>query len=329
MEAKTNQVGLSKKDYTGSPSTLCKGCGHDSITANLVTALYDLSVDPSEVIKVSGIGCSSKTPNYFMEQSFGFNSVHGRMASLATGVHLSQPKAKIIGISGDGDTASIGLGGFLHLIRRNVPMVYIIANNGVYGLTKGQFSATSDLDDLSKIKNIQHLPDLDMVLQSLTAGCGFVARTFSGDNVQLKNILKLALGFNGTAVIDVISPCVAYGNHVGFSKSYTKTQEINSPLHKIDLINDGAQISKEELKYKLIDLNNQNHDVKNLSLAIDLVLKEKSSKSLHTGLIYYNDERPNLNSANGYSEKDKFFIPKKDLRIDETKFANFNKKAEV
>lgn len=315
--------------YKGSPSTLCKGCGHDSITLNLTNALYELSIDPQEVIKLSGIGCSSKTPNYFLNSSFGFNSLHGRMASLATGVHLSQPTAKLIGISGDGDTASIGLGGFLHLVRRNVPIVYIIANNGVYGLTKGQFSATSEKSDTSKLKLTQPLKDLDMALQALTAGCGFVARSFSGDNLQLKSILKLALNHNGTSVIDIISPCVVYGNHTGFSKSYMTTQEINKPLHTIDLIEDGKAVQESELSYKLIPTEGMNHDTDSLGAAIELILKEKKDNILHTGLLYKNNSQKTLNDAYGFSKVDKFLIKEEDLRVTTDAFSNFNQGALV
>lgn len=319
-----NKNNLTKSDYKGAPSTLCKGCGHDSITLGLTNALFELAVDPAQVIKLSGIGCSSKTPNYFLNQSFGFNSLHGRMASLATGVNLSQPEAKLIGISGDGDTASIGLGGFLHLVRRNVPIVYVIANNGVYGLTKGQFSATSKQGDHTKIKNAQPLPEMDMLFQAVGAGCEFVARTFSGDNVQLKKILKLALAHKGTAVIDIISPCVVYGNHVGFSKSYTTTQEINVPLHEIDIINDGDAVKASDLSYKLTPLDGIDHDPSSLSSALNVLTAEKSSGKLHTGVLYDNTQRPSFVEAYGFSKKDKFNIPEKDLRIDPAKFENFN-----
>lgn len=318
-----------KSAYKGSPSTLCKGCGHDSITLNLTNALYELSVDPQEVIKLSGIGCSSKTPNYFLNSSFGFNSLHGRMAPLATGVHLSQPKAKLIGISGDGDTASIGLGGFLHLVRRNVSIVYIIANNGVYGLTKGQFSATSKQEDVSKLKSQQPLPELDMALQAISAGCGFVARSFSGDNKQLKSILKLALNHKGTAVVDIISPCVVYGNHTGFSKSYTNTQEINRPLHEIDIIDEGTSITADKLKYTLISTDEIKHDDSSLEAAISLVLKEKTKNILHTGLIYKTDKKKVLNEAYNFSDKDKFTISEEELRLSSENFDTFNKGALV
>ncbi len=319
-----NKINLNKESYKASPSTLCKGCGHDSITLNLINALYELCIDPAQVIKLSGIGCSSKIPNYFLKSSFGFNSLHGRMAALATGVNLSQPKAKLIGISGDGDTASIGLGGFLHLIRKNVPIVYIVANNGVYGLTKGQFSATSHKNDISKLNLEQNLPELDILLQALSTGCSFVARSFSGENKQLKNILKLALNHNGTAVIDVISPCIVYGNHKDFSKSYTYTQETNHPLHEIDIINDDILILKDSLKYKLIPLKEQNHDTSSLPQALKLILKEKTDNILHTGLIYIDKSKPNLNQAYGFSNKDKFCLKEEDLRLSKENFNTFN-----
>jgi len=327
--ALNNKINLTKKDYQGNPSTLCKGCGHDSITQGLVNAMFELSIDPKDIIKLSGIGCSSKTPNYFLNQSFGFNSLHGRMAPLATGVNLSQPEAKLIGVSGDGDTASIGLGGFLHLVRRNIPIVYIIANNGVYGLTKGQFSATSHKDDKSKIKRVQPLPEMDMLFQALGAGCEFAARTFSGDNLQLKKILELAMNHNGTAVIDIISPCVIYGNHVGFSKSYTTTQEINSPLHEIDIIIDGEAVKESELSYKLTPLDDKDHDVSSLSSALNLLVSEKISDKLHTGLIYKNNTRSNFVGAYGFSTKDKFNLSEKDLRLSKNAFENFNSGAKI
>lgn len=323
--SKTNSLDLFKKDYQGAASTLCKGCGHDSITLNLTNALFELSINPKDVIKLSGIGCSSKTPNYFLDQSFGFNSLHGRMASLATGVHLSQPRAKLIGISGDGDTASIGLGGFLHLVRRNVPIVYVIANNGVYGLTKGQFSATSKEKDSSKLKSSQALPEMDMLFQALGAGCEFVARSYSGDNIQLKKLLKLALSHKGTAVIDIVSPCVVYGNHIGFSKSYTNTQEINLPLHEIDLINeDSGTIKKEELSFELTPLIEEKHDPSSLSSALNLLTSEKTSNVLHTGLIYKKESRKELNEAYGFSKEDKFSIDENKLRLSEDAFNRIN-----
>lgn len=220
MNQNTNSLGLTRADYKAFPSTLCTGCGHDSITTQLINALYHLDFSPYDIAKLSGIGCASKTPAYFLSQSHGFNSIHGRMAPIATGVHLANSRLKLIGISGDGDTASIGLGGFSHMVRRNIPMVYIMANNGVYGLTKGQFSATATEDHESKSGEYPTSKPIDMCRLALDLGCGFVARGFSGDTAQMFSILSAALRFNGTAFIDVISPCVTYANHEGSTKSY-------------------------------------------------------------------------------------------------------------
>ncbi len=303
--SKENTLGLLKKDYQGLASTLCKGCGHDSVTQALVSALYELSFNPKDIIKLSGIGCSSKTTNYFLNQSFGFNAVHGRMSSMATGVHLAQPQAKIIGVSGDGDTASIGLGGFLHLIRRNVPMLYIIENNGVYGLTKGQFSATSLKGDKAKSAGTQVFEELDLLDISLSAGCGFVARGFAGNSIELKNILKDALNFKGTAVVDVISPCVAYGNIDEFSKSYTNTQIKNKALNE-----PYKTITKSDLHFEAKSLEvKESYDNTNLHKARELLIKEKLTKTLHTGVIFESktsvplNEKLNLNSLDAFSNK--------------------------
>ena len=320
MSAKINSIGLSKKDYQGVASTLCKGCGHDSVTAALVSALHEVSIDPKDIIKLSGIGCSSKTTNYFLDQSFGFNSVHGRMAALATGVHLAQPKAKIIGVSGDGDTASIGLGGFLHLVRRNVPMVYIVENNGVYGLTKGQFSATSNKGDALKGRDEQNLQNLDVLDLALSAGCSFIARAFSGRQVELKQILELALNHKGTAVIDVVSPCVAYGNKDEFSKSYTNTQDSSKPLHEIDIIVDGKSFSEEQLQYNFKPLEDLEYNNSNLTEARHLLFSEKSNETLHTGVIYLNSKNKVLYENLDLSSEDSFAKEPSDLKLEEQKF---------
>ncbi len=218
--ASENKFGFTRADYKALPSTLCTGCGHDSITTQLINALHQLEISPYDIAKLSGIGCASKTPAYFLSQSHGFNSIHGRMAPIATGVHLANAHLKLIGISGDGDTASIGLGGFAHMVRRNIPIVYIMANNGVYGLTKGQFSATATEDHKNKMGDLPTSKPIDICRMALDLGCGFVARGFSGDVKQMNAILSAALRFKGTAVIDVISPCVTYANHEGSTKSY-------------------------------------------------------------------------------------------------------------
>lgn len=212
---------LSKNDYKGSPSTLCTGCGHDLISNQISNACFQLGIHPFEVAKMSGIGCSSKLPAYFMSQSFAFNSMHGRMAPITTGAKLANPKLRMLGISGDGDTTSIGIGGFIHLVKRNLPMVYIIADNGVYGLTKGQFSPTADPTSTRKNGELFLFETLDVCTLSLELGCGFVARSFVGNPTQLASILQKALQHPGTAVIDILSPCITFNNHEGSTKSYT------------------------------------------------------------------------------------------------------------
>ena len=325
----TNALNYDKKDYLGALSTLCKGCGHDSITSALVGTFFDLSVDPEQIIKLSGIGCSSKTPNYFLNQSYGFNSVHGRMAALATGVHLSQPKAKLIGISGDGDTASIGLGGFLHLVRKNVPIVYVIANNGVYGLTKGQFSATSVENDQNKALDIQIFPELDLLSLALNSGCEFIARGFSGNQKELKNIFTLALKHEGTAVIDIVSPCVAYGNKDDFSKSYIYSKEHISPLHEIDIITDGAPFSETELEYTFISNESVDHDNTSFEKTLSLLSSEKHGKNLHTGVLFMNKKRKTLSQTLNLSENERFDTDLNTLRLTPKALDSFNQELEI
>src|SRR5512134_1096821 len=215
-----NELGFTRRDYEGPVSTLCAGCGHDSISAAIIQAFFDLSVPPHRVAKLSGIGCSSKTPTYFLGQSHGFNTVHGRMPSVLTGANLANRALIYLGVSGDGDSASIGLGQFAHVMRRGVNMTYILENNGVYGLTKGQFSATADRGSKSKRGAINSDEGIDMVQLALQLGATFVARSFSGDKEQLVPLIKGALNHRGSALIDVISPCVAFNNHAGSTKSY-------------------------------------------------------------------------------------------------------------
>ena len=231
-----NRLGFTMADYKGAESTLCAGCGHDAITAQIIKAFYEYGVEPQRVAKLSGIGCSSKTPAYFLSQSHGFNGVHGRMPSVATGVMLANKSLVSIGVSGDGDTASIGMGQFVHLLRRNVPMIYIIENNGVYGLTKGQFSATADLGSKAKSGVMNDLPAIDVCTMAIELGCNFVARSFAGDPKQMVALLKAALGHRGTALFDVISPCVAFNNHAGSTKSYDFVREHNEAVNRLDFM---------------------------------------------------------------------------------------------
>jgi 2-oxoglutarate ferredoxin oxidoreductase subunit beta len=231
-----NEIGLTRRDYEGTMSTLCAGCGHDSITAAIIRAFWELSIPPHKVAKLSGIGCSSKTPAYFLKESHGFNAVHGRMPSIATGASAARRDMIMIGVSGDGDSLSIGLGQFCHAIRRNVRLLYILENNGVYGLTKGQFSASADVGSKPKRGEPNRQMPIDPVLLALNLGATFVARTFSGDKEQLVPILKAGLLHNGFAFVDIISPCVTFNDHVGSTKSYMYTREHMREIVHADLV---------------------------------------------------------------------------------------------
>ncbi|HKT72342.1 MAG TPA: 2-oxoacid:ferredoxin oxidoreductase subunit beta [Steroidobacteraceae bacterium] len=231
-----NVLGLTRRQYEGALSTLCAGCGHDSITAAIVEACWELALQPQDVVKLSGIGCSSKTTAYFVSGGHGFNSVHGRMPSIATGANAANRKLHFIGVSGDGDTLSIGLGQFCHAIRRNLNMLYIIENNGVYGLTKGQFSASADVGTKAKKGETNFQPPIDPVLLAMTLGASFVGRSFSGDKQQLVPLIKAGLKHNGFALIDVLSPCVTFNDHEGSTKSYAYTREHYEPAIHTDFI---------------------------------------------------------------------------------------------
>src|SRR3990167_10583910 len=233
---KVNRIGLDVLPYKGSKTTLCAGCGHNAITERIIEAFWEMGVDPYRVVKLSGIGCSSKAPAYFLGSSHGFNGVHGRMPSLATGTMLANRTLKAIGISGDGDTASIGIGQFVHLMRRNLPLIYIIEDNGVYGLTKGQFSATADVGSKLKTGVINEFPAIDTCALAIELGATFVARSFSGDKKQLAGILKAAIAHRGTVMIDVISPCVTFNDHEGSTKSYDFIKGHDEPLHEVGFV---------------------------------------------------------------------------------------------
>src|SRR4051794_2294026 len=239
----TNDLGYTHRDYEGSVSTLCAGCGHDSISAAIIQACFELSLPPHRIAKLSGIGCSSKTPTYFLGQSHGFNSVHGRMPSVLTGANLANRDLIYLGVSGDGDSASIGFGQFAHCIRRGVDMVYIVENNGVYGLTKGQFSATADKGSKSKRGGVNSDSPIDLVGVALQLGATFVGRSFSGDKMQLVPLIKAAILHKGAAFIDVISPCVAFNNHVGSTKSFDYVREHNEAVNRLDFITARAPIN--------------------------------------------------------------------------------------
>src|ERR1700727_2806012 len=231
-----NDLGYTHRDYEGKVSTLCAGCGHDSITSAIIEACFKLSIEPHRVAKISGIGCSSKTPDYFLGNSHGFNSVHGRMPSVLTGANVANRELIYLGVSGDGDSASIGLGQFAHSVRRGVNMTYIVENNGVYGLTKGQFSATSDKGSKSKKGVVNHDAGIDLVGMALQLGATFVARSFSGDKDQLVPLVKAALAHKGAAFIDVISPCIQFNNHSGSTKSFDYVREHHEAVNRLDII---------------------------------------------------------------------------------------------
>ena len=233
---KTNRIGLSVLEYKGGKTTLCAGCGHNAISERIIDAMYEMGVQPERVAKLSGIGCSSKTPAYFMNRSHSFNAVHGRMPSVATGAVLANRNLLALGVSGDGDTASIGMGQFVHLMRRNLPMIYIIEDNGVYGLTKGQFSATADLGSKLKTGVLNDLPPIDTCAMAITLGATFVGRSFSGDKRQLHSMLKAAIAHKGTVMLDVVSPCTTFNDHEGSTKSYKWMKDHEEPIQDISFV---------------------------------------------------------------------------------------------
>src|SRR6059036_411407 len=258
---KTNRIGLAVMDYRGGKTTLCAGCGHNAISERIIDAMYEMGVKPERVAKLSGIGCSSKSPAYFMGRSHSFNAVHGRMPSVATGAVLANRSLMALGVSGDGDTASIGMGQFVHLMRRNLPIIYIIEDNGVYGLTKGQFSATADLGSKAKSGVSNDLPAIDVCAMAIELGCNFVARSFAGDPKQMIALLKASLGHRGTALFDVISPCVTFNNHEGSTKSYKYAKDHDELLHEISFVPFFEQITVDyaEGETKDVELHDGSH----------------------------------------------------------------------
>jgi len=301
-----NRLGLTMADYKGSDSTLCAGCGHDAITSQIIKAFYEYGVEPYRVAKLSGIGCSSKTPAYFLGRSHGFNGVHGRMPAIATGVMLANRDLISIGVSGDGDTASIGMGQFVHLLRRNIPMIYIVENNGVYGLTKGQFSATADYGSKAKSGVVNDLPAIDICTMAIELGCNFVCRSFAGDPKQLVALLKAALGHRGTALFDVISPCVTFNNHDGSTKSYKYAKDHEELLHDISYIPYFEQINVDykEGETQDVALHDGSHirlrkagfdfDPTNKTQALDMLRRCQENNEFLTGLIYVNEDKPDF-----------------------------------
>ena len=242
---KVNRIGLQVVDYRGGKTTLCAGCGHNAISERIIDAMYEMGVKPESVAKFSGIGCSSKSPAYFMNRSHSFNSVHGRMPSVATGAMLANKNLIALGVTGDGDTVSIGAGQFVHLMRRNLPIIYVIEDNGCYGLTKGQFSATADLGSTLKTGIVNDLPPVDTCIMAIQLGATFVGRSFSGDKKQLHAMLKAAIAHKGTVMLDVVSPCVTFNDHEGSTKSYKYVLDHEEPLHEVDFVPSFENISVE------------------------------------------------------------------------------------
>lgn len=303
---KANHIGLAIVDYRGGKTTLCAGCGHNAITERIIDAMYEMGIQPESVAKLSGIGCSSKSPAYFLNRAHGFNAVHGRMPSVASGVALANRKLLALGISGDGDTASIGIGQFVHLMRRNLPLIYIIEDNGVYGLTKGQFSATADIGAKLKTGVINDLPPIDTCMMAIELGATFVARSFSGDKKQLLTILKAAIAHKGTAMIDVISPCVTFNDHEGSTKSYKYSKDHDEPVNElgfvpyfenIDLDYDPGESTNvrmhdgSELRLRKLERDYNPVD----KLAALRVLEEAHAKGeMLTGVFYVNTDSPSF-----------------------------------
>jgi 2-oxoglutarate ferredoxin oxidoreductase subunit beta len=301
-----NQIGYTRRDYEGSISTLCAGCGHDSISAAIIQAAYQLDLPPHRIAKLSGIGCSSKTPTYFLGASHGFNSVHGRMPSVLTGANLANRDLIYLGVSGDGDSASIGLGQFAHLVRRGVNMLYIVENNGVYGLTKGQFSATSDRGSKSKKGLVNTDEAIDLASLALQLGATFVARSFSGDKTQLVPLIEAALSHNGMAFIDCISPCVAFNNHAGSTKSFDYVREHNEAVNFLDVITPREEITAEYAEGTVQEVTQHDgsvlrlrklagdYDVNDRLAAMRFLAEHAADGEIVTGLLYVDPEPEDL-----------------------------------
>ena len=305
-QPKTNRIGLTVIDYRGSKTTLCAGCGHNAISERIIDAFYEMGTPPERVIKTSGIGCSSKSPAYFLGRSHSFNSVHGRMPSVTTGAVLANHRLVALGVSGDGDTASIGIGQFVHLMRRNLPVIYIIEDNGVYGLTKGQFSATADVGSKLKTGVINDLPPIDTCALAISLGATFVARSFSGDKRQLHTILKAALAHRGTVMIDVVSPCVTFNDHEGSTKSFKYMKDHEEPLHDLNFVpafheidvdydpgstinvtmHDGSSLRMRKLE--------EDYDPTDKVRALTRLAQSQEVDEVLTGVLYLNTQAPNF-----------------------------------
>jgi 2-oxoglutarate/2-oxoacid ferredoxin oxidoreductase subunit beta len=301
-----NRLGLTHRDYEGVVSTLCAGCGHDSVSAAIIEACFRLDIEPHRVAKVSGIGCSSKTTNYFLSGSHGFNAVHGRMPSVATGAYLANPDLIYIGISGDGDTASIGLGQFCHAMRRRLNMVYIVENNGTYGLTKGQFSATNDRKSKGRKGQENPFDSIDLCSLAMELGAGFVARAFSGDKEQLVPLIEAAISYRGFALIDVISPCVTFNNHEGSTKSYDYVRDHNQALETVDFVPHRKEILVTQKEGATVDVDlhdgstislhklSKDYDPSDVDSSLGQLTRLKREGVIATGLLFLDNRENDL-----------------------------------
>jgi len=323
---KTNRIGLAVLDYRGGKTTLCAGCGHNAISERIIDAAYEMGVLPENLVKLSGIGCSSKSPAYFVSRAHGFNAVHGRMPSVATGVALANHKLILLGVSGDGDTASIGIGQFVHLMRRNLPVIYIIEDNGVYGLTKGQFSATADVGAKLKTGVINDLPPIDTCALAIQLGATFVARSFSGDKKQLLTLLKAALAHRGTVMLDVISPCVTFNDHEGSTKSYKYLKDHEEPLQDLGFVPSFENIEVEydpgttatvrmhdgsELRLRKLD---RDYDATDKISAMQVMAEAHEKGEVLTGVFYVNTKAPTFMDMLHLSDEPLASLPQSVLR---------------
>ncbi|MDB4980080.1 MAG: 2-oxoglutarate ferredoxin oxidoreductase subunit beta [Myxococcales bacterium] len=305
-----NKLGLTIRDYEGTMSTLCAGCGHDSVTAGIITAFHELDTEPHRVVKLSGIGCSSKTPTYFLNAAHGFNSAHGRMPTIATGANAANRSLTYIGISGDGDSLSIGLGHLSHAIRRNLNMLYVIENNGVYGLTKGQFSASADVGTKSKKGEANAFAPIDPALYAMSLGATFVARSFSGDKKQLVPLLKAGLRHKGFAIIDVISPCVTFNDHEGSTKSYKYTRERDVEIVHTDFVPFASEITADVTEGgTMVTMHDgstvhfskvaEGYDPRNREKAMAYLMDHQKSGKVPTGLLFVDETAPEMHEIAG------------------------------
>jgi 2-oxoglutarate ferredoxin oxidoreductase subunit beta len=323
---RTNRLGLAVVEYKGGKTTLCAGCGHNAISERILDAYFELGIAPEQVAKFSGIGCSSKTPAYFMSRSHSFNTVHGRMPSVATGALMANRTLHGLGVSGDGDTASIGIGQFINLLRRNVAMVYVVENNGVYGLTKGQFSATADLGSTLKSGAVADLPAIDVCALAIQLGASFVGRSFSGDKKQLSALLKAAVAHGGTALLDVISPCVTFNDHEGSTKSYAWLKEHDLPVQELSFVPSFEEIAIDydpgttrevtlhdgsRLRLKKLEAD---YDPSDRARAMARLMASASGGDVLTGLLFLDPRAPDLNARLGLVEAPLATLPEARVR---------------